>query len=189
MSFEITGFIDSGDAEPDKIYSLTALQSLSLERLNLEQIHFQDDALCSLLDFPELRHLFLQSGYLTDLSLHHWSSLRCLTTLGFRDAVLTNHGLDSFKPPATLEMLDLRGCWLLTEDAISLFHRKYPRIELKHELTHISASDHPPSNLTSKSQFNRKSPPATINLDNLCLSPTFVGEPFLSDSISFFLNL
>lgn len=175
--FEITGFIDYGDAEPDKFYSLTALQILSLESLNLEQIHFQDDALCSLLGFPELRHLFLQSGYLTDLSLHHWSSLCHLKTLGFRDAVLTNHGLDSFKPPGTLELLDLRGCWLLTEDAILLFHRKYPRIELKHELINITAADLPPSNFRSKSQFGRRTPLVNTNLEKLCLSPTFVGEP------------
>ncbi|XP_010055863.2 uncharacterized protein LOC104443990 [Eucalyptus grandis] len=174
---KVKGFIDYGDAEPDKVYSLTALQSLSLESLNLEQIHFQDDALCSLLEFPELRHLFLQSGYHTDLSLHHWSSLRCLKTLGFRDAVLTNRGLDSFKPPAALELLDLRGCWLLTEDAILLFHRKYPRIELRHELIHISASDRPPSNFPSKSsQFNRRTPPVNINSEKLCLSPTFVDQ-------------
>ncbi|KAK3429438.1 hypothetical protein EUGRSUZ_E00859 [Eucalyptus grandis] len=173
---KVKGFIDYGDAEPDKVYSLTALQSLSLESLNLEQIHFQDDALCSLLEFPELRHLFLQSGYHTDLSLHHWSSLHCLKTLGFRDAVLTNRGLDSFKPPAALELLDLRGCWLLTEDAILLFHRKYPRIELRHELIHISASDRPPSNFPSKSQFNRRTPPVNINSEKLCLSPTFVDQ-------------
>ncbi|XP_030470153.1 uncharacterized protein LOC115688468 isoform X2 [Syzygium oleosum] len=172
----VKGFINYGNAEPDKVYSLTALQSLRLERLNLEQIHVQDDALCSLLDFPELRHLFLQSAYLTDLSLHHWSSLRCLKTLGFRDAVLTNNGLDSFKPPASLELLDLRGCWLLTEDAILLFHRKHPQLELKHELIHISASDHPPSNFPSKSQFNRRTPPVNINSEKLCLSPTFVDQ-------------
>ncbi|KAF8027816.1 hypothetical protein BT93_E0673 [Corymbia citriodora subsp. variegata] len=173
---KVKGFIDYGDAEPDKVYTLMALQSLSsLERLNLEQIYIQDDALCSLLDFPGLRHLFLQSGYLTDLSLHHWSSLHCLKTLGFRDAVLTNQGLDSFKPPVTLELLDLRGCWLLTEDAILLFHRKYPRIELKHELIHVSASDHPLSNFPSKSQFKR-TPPVNINSEKLFLSPTFVDQ-------------
>ncbi|KAI3422973.1 uncharacterized protein J3R85_011490 [Psidium guajava] len=173
---KVKGFIDYGDAEPDKFYSLTALQILSLESLNLEQIHFQDDALCSLLGFPELRHLFLRSGYLTDLSLHHWSSLCHLKTLGFRDAVLTNHGLDSFKPPATLELLDLRGCWLLTEDAILLFHRKYPWIELKHELINIAAAGLPPSNFRSKSQFSRRTPLVNVNLEKLCLSPTFVDQ-------------
>lgn len=58
-----------------------------------------------------------------------------------QDAVLTNAGIDCFNTPASLEVLDLNGCWLLTKDAILSFHQCHPEIEIRHELVSISLSD------------------------------------------------
>ncbi|KAG5228254.1 receptor protein [Salix suchowensis] len=130
----INGFIHQDGAEPNLISSLTALHSLKdLESLNLECPKMNDAAVDHLSSFQELRLLSLRSPSLTDISLHHLSSLPKIKNLRIRDAVLTDSGLFSFRPPATLEILDLRGCWLLTEDAILSFHKRHPLIEVRHE--------------------------------------------------------
>ncbi|KAL6549858.1 hypothetical protein OROMI_020346 [Orobanche minor] len=123
-----------GDDVIDEVPSFTALGSLShLESLDLEKLHIKDAAIPPLTKLGELRHLYLRSVSLTDVSLHHMSSSSKLMHLGVRDAVLTDGGLISFVPPP-LEVLDLRGCWLLTKDVLLHFFRKHPRIELRHEL-------------------------------------------------------
>ncbi|PKI45328.1 hypothetical protein CRG98_034289, partial [Punica granatum] len=133
----IKGFIPKVGDESDQALSLTALESHHLEKLNLENTLVEDDSLFPLSKLQQLRQLSLRNCSLTDISLHRLSPLTELKSLCFCDVVLTNHGLDSFKPPATLEMLDIRGCWLLTEDAISSFHEKYPQVVVRHELVPV----------------------------------------------------
>lgn len=159
----INGFIHQDGAEPNLISSLTALHSLKgLESLNLECANIKDAAVDPLSNFQELRLLSLKSPSLTDISLYHLSSLPKIRNLGIRDAVLTDSGLFSFRPPATLEMLDLRGCWLLTEDAILSFRKRHPLIELRHEHV-VSISDQtarhrltPPRTFLRPPQVNQK---------------------------------
>ncbi|KAJ8764918.1 hypothetical protein K2173_010383 [Erythroxylum novogranatense] len=141
-------------SEPDMIPSLAALKSLSvLETLNLENTKVTYAALPPLPSFQKLINLYLRSASLTDDSLHLLSSLLNLKRLGICDAVLTSQGLDSFKTPATLDMLDLRGCWLLSEDDILAFCRRHPQIEIRHEHLSCSTSCQRGSNWTSTSRI------------------------------------
>ncbi|GAV65775.1 LRR_6 domain-containing protein [Cephalotus follicularis] len=156
----IKGLIQQVDTATN---SLTALQSLRyLERLNLEQTQVRDAALRPLSNFQNLRHISLRSASLTDISLYQMSSLSILTNISIRDAVLTNLALDLFRPPATLKVLDLRGCWLLTEDVISLFCKRHPHIEVRHEFAHVfpvqnSCNGPSPSGISSRtSPLNKK---------------------------------
>ncbi|KAK9275088.1 hypothetical protein L1049_022347 [Liquidambar formosana] len=125
-----------------------------------------------------LSDLSLKNVSLTDISLHHLSSLPKLTNLGICDAVLTNGGLESFKPPSTLKILNLRGCWLLTEDAILSFCEYNPQVEVRHELVHILPADQngfrnssPRANLrTSQVKHKRgKMPTSSSRLDDFFL--------------------
>ncbi|XP_050377535.1 receptor-like protein 53 [Argentina anserina] len=137
------------ELESDSVLSLSALQGLRhLQRLNLADTQVTDAALYPLTSFPELSHLSLKSASLTDFSFNYVSSISKLKSVCIYDGVLTNSGLNSFKPPASLRMMDLRGCWLLTEDAITSFSKTHPQIELWHDLVHISRSDQTFSNTT-----------------------------------------
>lgn len=136
----MAGFTNQGGHHQDKVLSLTALQNLDhLECLDLEETQIRDEVLHPLCSLRELNHLSLNGDFLSDISLHALSSLPKLVSLGIRGAVLSNNGLHSFQPPSLLQMLDLRDCWLLTEDAISAFCRNYPRIVVQHELVHTSS--------------------------------------------------
>lgn len=128
-------------ADVEHAWALSELQTLTkLESLNLEGTQVSDEALLPLLGCKMLSHLSLRNPSLTDIFLHHLSVLPSLTVVCYRDAVLTNGGLKAFQPPATLKLLDLRGCWLLTEDAIQSFCKFHPCVELNHELVHIVPS-------------------------------------------------
>ncbi|XP_072965325.1 uncharacterized protein [Typha angustifolia] len=130
----IKGLVYWGRDEPDRTLSLCALQNLShLESLNLEETNLTDKVLQPLASFKELKYLYLKSDFLSDITLCILSSLLYLKVLGFRGTVLTSLGLLHYVPPATLHLLDLRGCWLLTEDVIASFCRSHPQIEVKHE--------------------------------------------------------
>ncbi|XP_022721374.1 toll-like receptor 3 isoform X2 [Durio zibethinus] len=132
---KVKGFIHRPGTESHMDGTLTALQNLSyLESLNLENTQVRDQDLYPLSSCKELSHLSLKCASLTDATLHHLSSLPKLTNLHVCEAVLTNSGLDTFSPSTTLRVLDLMGCWLLTEDAISLFLRKHPQVEIRHEV-------------------------------------------------------
>ncbi|KAM5572179.1 internalin I [Rosa sericea] len=145
------------EPESDSVLSLSALQNLRhLQRLNLADTQVMDAALYPLTSFPELSNLSLKSAYLTDISLNYVSSISKLTNVCIHDGVLTNSGLNSFKPPATLRMMDLRGCWLLTEDAIISFSKTHPQIEVWHDLVHISRSNQTVSNTARSSRATLK---------------------------------
>ncbi|CAA7037405.1 unnamed protein product [Microthlaspi erraticum] len=138
----IRGFIQQQEEESKKSKpSLAALQSLtSLGTLSLEHPYLSDNALSPLSSLTGLTHLSLRSTSLTDFTLHNLSSLPNLVSLGVRDAVLTSIGLEKFKPPLTLRTLDLRGCWLLTKDAIAGFCKRHPHIKVRHEFAQESSS-------------------------------------------------
>ncbi|KAA8528237.1 hypothetical protein F0562_035512 [Nyssa sinensis] len=149
---KVKGLIHQLDAEPDCIPSLAPLQNLKrLERLDLEETQVGDAALYPISGFQELSYLSLSSSVITDTSLCHLSSIPNLTNLRIQDAVLTNGGLDSFNPPVTLKMLDLRGCWLLTWDILLLFCQNHPQIEVMHELVHNLQANKESSNYSSPS--------------------------------------
>ncbi|XP_065858674.1 uncharacterized protein [Euphorbia lathyris] len=138
----IKGFIYQEGAKTNSIPSLTALQNLnSLHSLNLENTQIKDVALGAVSTLHQLKDVSLRSGSLTDETLNHFSSLSNLTNLCICDALLTNSGLDLFSPPSSLKLLDLRGCWLLTGEAISLFHKKHPTFDIRHELLVVSSSE------------------------------------------------
>nr|GME06785.1 toll-like receptor 13 [Ipomoea batatas] len=107
--------------------SSIAIHSLDhLERLELEETQIKDAAPSPLSSICKLGYLSLRSGPLTDACLYHLSLIRNLINLVVRDVVLTNAGMYTFNPPSSLKMLDLRGCWLLTDDALLSFCQKHP---------------------------------------------------------------
>lgn len=172
----INGFIHQDGAEPNLISSLTALHSLKgLESLNLECANIKDAAVDPLSSFQELRLLSLKSPSLTDISLYHLSSLPKIRNLGIREAVLTDSGLFSFRPPATLEMLDLRGCWLLTEDAILSFRKRHPQIELRHEHV-VSTSDQTARHRLTPPRTFLRPPQANQKQEKLIASQYFIDQ-------------
>ncbi|KAK4741241.1 hypothetical protein SAY87_024829 [Trapa incisa] len=173
----IKGFIQKEGDGSDQIFSLTTLQVQPLEKLNLESTLIEDDSLVPLAKLHGLSQLSLRNGSLTDISLHLLSSLPDLKTLSFRDIVLTNAGLNSFKPPETLEVLDIRGCWLLTVEAILSFHKRHPRVEVRHELIPALPSENDSSMHASPSRVTLKSKQVIGQTpENLHLSPAFIDQ-------------
>ncbi|GAB4857551.1 hypothetical protein Ancab_015459 [Ancistrocladus abbreviatus] len=131
----IKGFTHLPGSDQDEVLSLLALQNLDhLKELDLSGTRITDSALNPLSSFQELSHLSLMNTSVTDDCLPHLSSIKNLVDLSIRDALLTNSALHSFNPPATLKVLDLQGCWLLTGDALMLFCENHPRLEVRHEL-------------------------------------------------------
>lgn len=169
-----------GGPETDPVPSLLALQSLrNLKTLNLQLTQVRDAALYSVSSLQELTHLSLRNASLTDITLSYISSLTKLTNLSIHDAVLTNWGLNSFKPPATLKMMDLTGCWLLTEDAIISFCKHHSRIEVRHEHVHVFPSDLNCSDRSSPSQSNSKTSQLSQEDRKIPISPCFIGKIFV----------
>lgn len=161
----------------DSPLSLTALQNLKqLERLNLEHTQIRDEALDPLSSFQELRYLSLKSVSLADISLYYLSPVPKLTNLSIRDAVLTNSGLDMFKAPETLKLIDLRGCWLLTEDSILKFCRNHPQIEVRHELVTVLPNDENGLHYSSPSRITPRTMQAARKKEQVFVSPYFVGN-------------
>lgn len=157
-STKLKGLIHQRGEEPEWVPSLTALQNLNhLERLNLEETQLMDGALDPLSSFKELGYISLKSGHLTDASLYHLSSIPKLINLSMRDVVLTNAGIDLFIPPPMLKVLDLSGCWLLTEDVLLSFCQKHPQIEVKHEFIRSSPPNHGNPKSPSPSRSSRVS--------------------------------
>ncbi|XP_043716869.1 internalin I isoform X2 [Telopea speciosissima] len=157
----VRGFTYWVGDDPDQVPSLTALQNLNhLERLDLEDTQVGDGAMSPLSSLQELNYLFLKGGNISDVSLELMASIPKLKFLRICGGVLTNAGLHAFRPPVMLEMLDLSGCWLLTEDALSLFHKNHPHIEVKHELSAGLFADQVacdrPSSLQGSSQLKHK---------------------------------
>lgn len=163
--------------ERDSVLSLSALQSLRhLERLNLADTQVMDAALYPLTSFPELSHLSLKSASLTDISLNYVSSISKLTNLCIHDGVLTNSGLNSFIAPGTLRMVDLRGCWLLTEDAILSFSKTHPQIEVWHDLVHISRSNQIVSDTAPSSRSTLKTSQVKKKHESIPMLECFLGR-------------
>ncbi|PIN21006.1 hypothetical protein CDL12_06302 [Handroanthus impetiginosus] len=131
----VKGLIHQEGDSPHDVSSFSALKNLShLEKLELEEVNITDAALFPLMNLDKLIYLSLRSVSLTDASLYHISSAPKLIHLGVRDAVLTDGGLDSFIPPPAMEILDIRGCWLLTKDVILRFCHNHPQVDVRHEL-------------------------------------------------------
>ncbi|WVZ97007.1 hypothetical protein U9M48_042574 [Paspalum notatum var. saurae] len=123
------------EVDGKKMLSFSALEHLRhLESLNLEHIPLVAEVIPPLGSFAALKYLYLKSDYLSDPGLHALSAASSLIYLGFRGNILSRAGLLQFVPPATLSVLDLRGCWILTGDAVSTFCKRHPMIEVRHEL-------------------------------------------------------
>uniref|UniRef100_A0A0A9E8F2 Uncharacterized protein n=1 Tax=Arundo donax TaxID=35708 RepID=A0A0A9E8F2_ARUDO len=130
----IKGFVHN-EVDAEKMLSMPAFGHLKyLESLNLEVTPLSAEVIPPLSSFAALKYLYLKSDFLSDPALHALSSASNLIHLGFCGNILSSSGLLQFVPPATLCVLDLRGCWILTGDAISTFCRHHPMIEVKHEL-------------------------------------------------------
>ncbi|KAK7358527.1 hypothetical protein VNO77_00459 [Canavalia gladiata] len=172
----IKGFLHKRRTDVDSQLSLTALQNLKLERLNLEHTEVRDGALCPLSNFQELRYLSLKSASLADISLYYLSSIRKLINLSICDAVLTNYGLDTFKAPETLKLLNLRGCWLLTKDSVSSFCRNHPQVEVRHELVTELPFDQNGLNHSSPSQLTSRRKQIARKKDQIPVSPFFIDQ-------------
>lgn len=139
----VKGFTRQISDEQEEAPSLKALQDLKhLESLDLAGTQVSDSAIHVILGLEELSHLSLDSTPLTDSCLDHLSSVTKLVNLSIRDALLTNGALDSFNPPVTLEVLDLRGCWLLTVDALTSFYENHRGIEVRHDHFTVPSMDH-----------------------------------------------
>lgn len=172
-----SGVLHRGRTDLDTLFSLMALQNLKqLERLNLEHTQVEDTALSPLSSFQELRYLSLKSASLADISLDYLSSIPKLTNLSICDAVLTNYGLDLFKPPETLKLMDLSGCWLLTEDAILSFCRIHPQISVRHELVTTFPFEQNGLNHSSPPRLTSRSMQATNKKEHTSVSPYFIGN-------------
>nr|KYP58696.1 Internalin-I [Cajanus cajan] len=172
----IKGFLHQGRTDVDSPLSLMALQNLKLERLNLEHTQVRDEALYPLSSFQELRYLSLKSASLADVSLYYLSSIPKLTNLSICDAVLTNYGLDMFKAPETLKLLDLRGCWLLTEDTILSFCRNHPQVEVSHELGSVFPFNQNGLNHSTPSRSTSRTMQMAKKKDQIPVSPYFVDQ-------------
>ncbi|KAF8725545.1 hypothetical protein HU200_020078 [Digitaria exilis] len=130
----IKGFART-EVDADKMLSMSVFEHLKyLESLNLEDIPLSAEVIPPLGSFAALKYLYLKSDFLSDSALHALSSAANLIHLGFCGNILSSSGLLQFIPPATLLVLDLSGCWIITEDAISAFCKHYPMIEVRHEL-------------------------------------------------------
>ncbi|XP_058732109.1 uncharacterized protein LOC131603710 isoform X2 [Vicia villosa] len=176
-STNIKGFLNQGETDSDSL-SLTTIQNLEqLERLNLEHTQVINEALFPLSSFQALRYLSLKSPSLADISLYHLSSVPKLTKLSICDAVLTNYALEKFKVPETLKLMDLRGCWLLTKEAILSFCRNHPQIEVRHELvTVLPFEEIGRHNHSSPSRLTSRTMQATKKKEQTSLSPSFVDQ-------------
>lgn len=135
----------------------------------------------------KLSYLYLRSVSLTDESLYHISSAAQLIHLSVRDAVLTNTGLAAFVPPPSLEVIDLRGCWLLTRDALLLFSRKHSQIEVRHELVEIS--DKRGLHLSSPSRISKcRHEQGKMSELPLTSDQSYLGEIFKYSSTEAFID-
>ncbi|KAK7318110.1 hypothetical protein RJT34_02808 [Clitoria ternatea] len=172
----IKGFLHQGRIDGDPPPSLTAMQNLKLERLNLEFTGVTDAWLHPLSSFQELRYLSLQSASLGDITFDYLSSLPKLINLSISNALLTSYGLDMFKAPETLKLLVLSGCWLLTEDSILSFCRNHPQVEVRHELVTVSPSDQNGLNHLSPSRLTSKAMQMAKDEDKIPMSPFFIDQ-------------
>ncbi|XP_073130659.1 uncharacterized protein [Henckelia pumila] len=156
------GLIHQEDNVLNEVPSFSALQNLShLEKLDLEEIRIKDTALCPLANLGRLSYLSLRTDSLTDACLYLASCVPKLVHFSARDALLTNAGIELFVPPPELEVLDLRGCWLLTKDGLLSFCQKHPQIKVNHELvtTHDKENSRylsPPPDIMSSQPPKRK---------------------------------
>lgn len=171
-----------GDAT-DEIPSFSALESLShLESLALEELNIKDVSLSPLTKISGLCYLSLQSVSLTDESLYHISSASKLIHLSFRDAVVTDAGLDGFTPPAAMEILDLRGCWLLSKDVLLHFCQKHPQLEVRHEF--LEALDRRNLKISSPSRLSTMSSKGKKKQGRLSMSPPLRSDQFFLGELS-----
>lgn len=172
--------IQHDDGASVEVSSFSALENLGhLESLNLEELHIKDAALSPLTNMSRLSYLYLRSVSLTDASLYHISSVVKLIHLGVCDAVVTDTGLDAFTPPTALEILDLRGCWLLTKDVVLHFCQKHPQLEVRHEF--LEAHDKRNVRNSSPSRTTTKTPKIKDKQGRLSLSPLKSGPNFLGE--------
>lgn len=166
----------------DTVPSLAELQNLScLEMLYIENTQLRDASLIPLSMLHKLTHLCL-GGPLTDMSLCLFSSIQNLIHLSLHDAVFTGLGLNSFKPPSNLKVLDLSGCWLLTKDDLLSFCQRNPQIEVKHELYHFVPSEQSiskhlsPSGIATKTRQSKKKERKLLILPRMLKKDDFIDQ-------------
>ncbi|KAL9274218.1 Receptor-like protein [Drosera capensis] len=172
--------------DQDENLSLAALQDLQhLKRLDLSGTFVTDAGLLPLSGFHELAHLSLMNASLTSACLPHLSSMKKLVEISIRDALLGDDGLNSFNPPPTVKVLDIRGCWLLTEGGLKVFCGNHPELEVRHELvevpspsTVLSYANSPLSRPTSQGPKSKKQ-------SKLPVSPSIFKDDMIDQRIKY----
>ncbi|KAL8138947.1 hypothetical protein V2J09_004948 [Rumex salicifolius] len=150
----IRGFFHQIENDEDAVLSLAELKNLNqLKKLDLSKTLITDSELSPLSSLQVLDNLSLRSANLTDNCLTQLESIRNLVDLSIRDALLTDNALSSFNPPPKLRSLDLRGCWLLTDNAVKQYYQKHHHhhIQVDHELFHFPSIVGPSLNLHGSS--------------------------------------
>jgi hypothetical protein len=187
----MSGFAHA-EVNADKMLSISAFEHLKyLESLNLEDTPLSAEVIPPLGSFAALKYLYLKSDFLSDPALHALSAASNLIHLGFCGNILSSYGLLQFVPPATLCVLDLSGCWILTGDAISIFCKRHPMIEVRHELMWELKA-----NIVGRSQLKaRQSQQVKAKVVNSFASPSrlsdihFVGENAINSFLSLHFQL
>ncbi|GAB2219962.1 hypothetical protein Drorol1_Dr00007603 [Drosera rotundifolia] len=172
--------------DQDENLSLAALQDLlHLKRLDLSGTFVTDAGLLPLSGFHELAHLSLMNASLTSACLPHLSSIKKLVEISIRDALLGDDGLSSFNPPPTAKVLDIRGCWLLTEGGLKVFCGNHPELEVRHELVEVPS----PSTVLSyaKSPLSRPTSqgPKSKKQSKLPVSPSIFRDDMIDQRIKY----
>lgn len=157
-----------------------------MESLNLEKTQVNDAAVYVLLGSEELNHVSLNNTLVTDKCLEHFSQVKKLVSLCVQGTLLTNGALESFDPPQTLKELDLRGCWLLTMDSLTLFCKKYPGIRVIHDHLSQASVDHNCSRPNAAlSQKGLKYSKLKQRYGNSSVSPFMFKEEVLDQRIKY----
>ncbi|KAJ0048389.1 hypothetical protein Pint_14993 [Pistacia integerrima] len=124
----------------------------------------------------DIKGFIRQVGAETDLvlSLTALQSLNHLERLNLEQTQVRDAALSP--PPETLKLLDLRGCWLLSEDSIMLFCKRNPQIEVRHERRSVAPSDQVGPNRPSPSRISLMASQMNKKPEQLPLSLCFIDQ-------------
>ncbi|KAG6409358.1 hypothetical protein SASPL_127397 [Salvia splendens] len=120
---------DSGlvDGSVEHITQSYQPQQNTWERCGLMKLGGAHDEVPSFSALERLSHLET-----LDLELLHIKDPALRPLANMSRLMVTDTGLAAFAPPPALEILDLRGCWLLSKEFVSRFCQMHPQLEVRH---------------------------------------------------------